>query len=80
MVTDIDHAVRDAKLNQEERSTLVKLIVEKMTDTRLVPERLRQPVINRGGRLFVKRQLDPALWFKWVRRKIDWRDRLAEGM
>jgi hypothetical protein len=47
-----------------------------MADVKRVPERYRQPVINRVGRLFVKRQLDPAHWFKWVRKKIDWRKAL----
>jgi hypothetical protein len=74
--TDIDHAIRDAKLDNEERQTLVRLLLEQMADVKRVPERYRQPVINRDGRLFVKRQLDPAHWFKWVRKKIDWRKAL----
>ena len=75
--TDIDHAIRDAKLDAEERQTLVRLLLEQMADTKRVPERYRQPVINKVGRLLVKRNLDPAHWFKWIKKKIDWRNALV---
>jgi hypothetical protein len=29
------------------------------------------------GRLLVKRNLDPAHWFKWIKKKIDWRNALV---
>jgi hypothetical protein len=75
-VTDVDHAIRDAKLDKEERQTLVKLILEQIADTKRVPERYRQPVVSKLGTVFVQRRLDPKFWFLWVRKKIDWRNAL----
>lgn len=74
---DVETAMKDARLDAEERSTLVRLLLEQMTETTRVPERYHQPVINKVGRVFVKRHLDPAHWFKWVRRKLDWRKALV---
>ena len=77
---DIDNAIRTASLDDEERRTLVRLLIEQMADVKRVPERYRQPVVNKLGRVFVQRRLDPMFRFKWVKKKIDWRKQLLNGV